>query len=211
MSEQMVSTSAPANSTGGHWSVGLVFGVLWVVLGALAISTPVLFTLSAVWFFGWILFIGGLLQIVFALADWKSNGSVSFLGGVISLVFGLLLINNVFIGAVTFTSLIGMFFFIQGVLSTVQAFEKKEGRGLLLALGLISFFFAFIILGNIIVISPALIGLLIGWNFIISGFGLIAANTFADNNAEQGQKVLGAIIFFFVLYFFLAQIFAAAN
>jgi uncharacterized membrane protein HdeD (DUF308 family) len=194
----------------GPWGLELTFGVLFVILGAALISAPILTTISAVWLFGMVLFVGGILQIGYALFDWKSQGALGFLGGVVTLLFGILLLNKVLLGAVAITSLIGMYFFIQGVLCMVTAFDgkHKQTMGITLVVGLLSFFFAFIILGNILIVSTGLIGLLLGWNFIISGFGMIAAATFADNNAEQGQKTLGIIIFVFALFFFLVQVFS---
>ncbi len=205
-------TMAAHPSNGGllnraHWSLRMILGVLWVGLGLVALSMPVITTLSTALFFGWLLLIAGIAQVVVTVFNWKKAGMMGFLGGILFILFGMMLINNLFVSAVAITTLMGIFFLMQGTLSLVAAFyEDKQFMLPLLVVGIFSVIFGILILGNLVVASAGLIGLMLGWLFVLDGFGMIASASFADTDPNSAQKILGIIVFIFVGFFVLSRL-----
>ena len=200
--------SAPA--AGGNqlpWGVRLIFGIFWLVLGVAALHMPVAVTLSTALFLGWILIIGGIVQSIHALWTWKDSGALQFVSGILFLLFGLMLNNNLFVGVVTITTLMGIFFLAQGILFIVMAFVDRENMGLSIFSGILFLLFGFLIMANLLGSSVLLIGLLLGIHMVFHGFGMIATATFADQAPGTGQKVLGGLLIAFILVFFMGRLF----
>ncbi|HVS36845.1 MAG TPA: DUF308 domain-containing protein, partial [Gemmataceae bacterium] len=93
---------------GGVWFV--LLGVVWIILGLVLISAPLIATLAAVWIFGLLLVIGGVLHTVhaFTVRDWP--GFLLYLiEGLLVLLVGVLLLIDPVGGAIGLTLLIGFF------------------------------------------------------------------------------------------------------
>jgi uncharacterized membrane protein HdeD (DUF308 family) len=206
-----VATAAHPQSGGlfnqAHWSLRMMLGVLWVGLGLVALSKPIITTFSTTLFFGWLLLIAGIAHVLVTLFSWKKNGMLGFLTGILFIMFGMMLVNNLIVGTIALTSLMGVFFLMQGVLSLVAAFyEERQFMVPLLVVGLFSLLFGFLIFSNFLVASTGLIGLLLGWMFVLDGFGMIATASFASNDPGAAQKILGIVVFLFLGYFMISRL-----
>ena len=196
---------------GDVWVPKLILGLISIFLGIVVLGAPVVSTVATIWLFGWILFIGGIFIIFGSLFNWEESGIWIFLGGILNVLFGLMFINSVLISTVAVTGIMAIFFIIQGVISIVQGIQVKESRWLLIFLGVISIFFGFVIFGNFMASSLLLVGLLLGWHLVLSGFATIAQSTFSSNDPGTARKVIGIILVVFIAAFLFIRIFGDNN
>lgn len=104
------------------WLLFLGLGVLLIVLGAIALGATWLTTLLSVLMLGWLLLIGGVMEIISALWS-RRSGSVflNLLDGLLDLVVGLLLVRHPATGALALTLLIAVFLLVGGTFRAVVA------------------------------------------------------------------------------------------
>lgn len=167
-----------------RWLVGL--GIVWMVLGALAIIVPFGATLAFEILLGAIFAVGGVIQIAqaFRLRNWKGYGT-NMLGGVLALVLGVLLLVYPFQGVLTLTLFLGAFFIVSGVVQVISALQHRELRnwGWILASGILG-----IVVGVLILLgwpSTAVwaIGVLVGIELIVTGWSLLMIGLSARDTA----------------------------
>jgi uncharacterized membrane protein HdeD (DUF308 family) len=156
----------------------LIFeGVLFILLGLLAIGLPGLFTLGFELTIGWIFLIAGGVQIYRAIRARELPGFGMALGsGVLSLLVGVLLIAYPLNGILTLTILLTIFFLLEGIIKIAMGFQMRpiHGWGWVIFSGVIS-----LIMGGIIVsgwpqTAIWVIGLLVGINMLFYGFSLLS-------------------------------------
>lgn len=155
----------------------LIEGILFLILGILAIALPQITTLAIELFIGWILLIGGVVQFVRTVASRGSSGYwPSLVGSIFTIVIGFLLIAYPLTGIITLTLLLTIFFFIDGISKIAFALRHREVArwGWLLVSGIISFLLAFIILSGWPLTATWVIGLLVGINMLFLGITLLA-------------------------------------
>jgi uncharacterized membrane protein HdeD (DUF308 family) len=149
-------------------------GLATLVLGIVALVFPVVSTLAATLFVGWILLISG----VFALAgSFSISGTGPFFGALLlallSIAAGVLLLLNPVGGEITLTLIVGALFMVQGAFEMVFAFELRPVRGwwAMLFSSIASIAVALIIVASWPRISIIALGVLLGVNFISTGLG----------------------------------------
>jgi uncharacterized membrane protein HdeD (DUF308 family) len=118
-------THAREPSTGWLRTLGIGF----VVLGVLAIAAAFVATLATVLFFGALLLVGGIAQIVHALHARDDHFAWQTASGLIYLVAGALLVFDPVGGAVGLTLLLAAFFFLAGVVRLSLAGRERRARG----------------------------------------------------------------------------------
>jgi uncharacterized membrane protein HdeD (DUF308 family) len=159
-----------------HWGLLVVMGVLSVILGALAIVYPEATIVTVSIFFAAWLFVSGIFYVIGSFTRDGDTGSRVLIAilGVISIIVGWVLLRTPFQSVEVFIFVIGIFFLIQGVMTFIGAFARKEGRGWAIVSGLLG------ILAGIIVltypISSAVTLALIGgiWLIILGIMQVIA-------------------------------------
>ena len=78
-----------------HWKIFLAEGVFFVVLGALAIIAPHIFTMGITLFLGWLLLVGGIVQIIRAVSVFNMPGfSLWFFAGILQAIIGYFLLSR---------------------------------------------------------------------------------------------------------------------
>jgi uncharacterized membrane protein HdeD (DUF308 family) len=89
----------------------LIFeGILFIILGILAIALPVASTIATELFIGWLLLIGGIFQLYRAFKSLKhSEFYMTLLSGLLNIALGVLFIIYPGIGIVTLTLLLPTF------------------------------------------------------------------------------------------------------
>lgn len=149
-------------------------GVGLVVLGIAAIVFPMISTLVATFLVGWVLLLFGLFAIT---ASFSVHGTGPFFGalllGLLSGAAGVFLLLSPLAGAIALTLLAGGIFVIQAAVEISFAFELRPhaGWGVMLVSGLTSLAMAVIIMAGWPAISVVLLGILLGVNFLSTGFG----------------------------------------
>lgn len=159
-----------------HFGWFIALGIALLLLGVIGLVDVVTTTLFSVIFFGWLLLIGGIVQIfhAFRVRSW-SGLLLQLLLGILNIVVGLLIIANPASSALALTLLLAYFFIIVGVIRIVMASpEHIPGRGWAIFSGIID-----ILLGILIRVhwpSSAfwVIGLFIAIELLLSGFWFIS-------------------------------------
>lgn len=151
-------------------------GLALVVLGFAAIVFPMISTLVTTLMVGWALLISGGFMLV---GLFSIHGTGPFFGAalfsLLSIAAGIFLLFNPLAGAVALTLLLGVIFVVHGAFEISFGFEMRPHVGwmVMLASGIISILMALLIAASWPGISSILLGILLGINFLSSGFGYI--------------------------------------
>jgi uncharacterized membrane protein HdeD (DUF308 family) len=166
-----------------HWGLVVVMGVLSIILGALAIASPgaTIVTIS-IFFAAW-LFVSGIFSLISSFTRDGDTGSrvLSAILGVLSIIVGWVLLRTPFQSVEVFIFVIGIFFLIQGVMTFIGAFARKQGRNWGIVSGLLGIIAGFIVLTYPIssAVTLALIAgiwlVILGIMQVVAGFQLRSA------------------------------------
>lgn len=151
-------------------------GLVLVLLGLAAIAFPEFSTLAATLLVGWVLLIAGIS--IFISSFWIHGTGPFFaanLFGLLSGVAGIFLLFNPLAGAVTLTLIVGIMFIFQGAAELIFALEARPAAGWvgMLVSGIASIVLALIIVSGWPGISSIVLGILLGINFLTTGFAYI--------------------------------------
>ncbi|ADJ29800.1 HdeD family acid-resistance protein [Nitrosococcus watsonii] len=162
---------------GKNWGWFMALGILFIVLGTIALGMSVAFTVATVLFFGFLLLLGGVLQIVdaFKCKGWKSI-LLHVLIALLYVAAGVLLITEPIAGSLVLTAILGGAFVATGILRIVMGLQLKSsgaGWGWVVFSGVVS-----LILGGMILFEWPLsalwvIGLLVAVEMIFHGWSYV--------------------------------------
>lgn len=160
-----------------HRIAFIIESILLIILGLIAIVLPFYATVSFELFIGWILVIGGIVQLYKSIKSIKQpGGAISLIGAIIYIIAGVLMLMYPLSGMITLTLLLGVFFLLEGIMKIAFSFELKPAQnwGWLLFSGIIALIMSGIILFGLPTTALWVIGLLIGINLVFFGFSLLA-------------------------------------
>lgn len=159
-----------------HRGMILFEGILFVILGILAIALPVAFTIGTELFVGWLLLIGGIFQAYRTFQARHVKGVAwNFLTALVYIILGLFFIFYPIPGILSLTALLIAFFLVEGISKAIYAFQMKprQSWGWLLFSGIIALIMALIIWSGWPGTAFWVIGLLVGINMLFFGMSLI--------------------------------------
>ena len=159
-----------------HRTRFIVLGILLIVLGIVAIGFPLMTTIAAKIFLGWLFLIGGAVQLYHAYST--KNWSAFFLNallGVLYVLAGAWLAFFPLTGIVTLTVLLALMFILEGVLQASMAFHLRpqQGWGWMLTAAVVAVLVGVLILAQLPSSATWAIGLLVGINMISSGWAFV--------------------------------------
>ncbi len=162
---------------------GILFqGILFVVLGTLAIIFPLIATVAIEQVFAALLLIAG--GYSFAIALGRKNlrlaqRVISGLWAALTLITGLLLAFAIVAGMKMLTILLGAYFAAQGIMTIFGAlkFKGTKALGILILSGIVSLVLAFMIFSGFPGTAGWALGLLLGINLIFTGGSFIWTST----------------------------------
>ena len=155
-------------------------GVAFLAIGVAALAFPVVSTLAATIFVGWMLIISGLLSV---FGGFSIRGAGPFFGallyGLLSVAAGVFLLARPLSGEIAITLTLGALFMIQGAFEIFLAFELRPARAWawMLVSALASVLLSILIISGLPGTSLVTLGVLIGVNFVSSGIGYIFLGT----------------------------------
>jgi uncharacterized membrane protein HdeD (DUF308 family) len=158
-----------------NWWLVLLKGLLLIVLAFIVIGNPGDTLLAIALFIGIAFLLTGFAIIFVALLGKNDleNWSWKLAEGILDVLLGFILIANPEITAIVIPFLIGFWALFYGILLTVGAFSSKEFSWIMLLVGILT-----IILGNIIMFNPIVMGLTlaiwIGITLLIVGIANVA-------------------------------------
>lgn len=152
------------------WSI--VWGILLIIFGFLAISAPMIAALAVNIVFAWLIILAGAIHVVVAFHAHRAGSVIwKLLVGIAYLCFGVYLLLHPVLGVTSLTLLLACLFLIEGVLDIILFFRMRSVRGSSWVLidGIIT-----LLLGGLIYLqwpssSAWVIGTLVGISMIISG------------------------------------------
>ncbi|WP_233261328.1 HdeD family acid-resistance protein [Vitiosangium sp. GDMCC 1.1324] len=179
----MAITDSNIGSTGGRtnlksnvWGGPFVMGLLITLLGVVALSSIVFTSLATAVFYGAMLFVGGIFEVIHAFRVRKSGPFLMFLlGGILSAVVGALVLMNPGAGLLALTLLIGGYFFASGLFRGITSIaDRYEGWGWDFAYGLVSVALGVIIFAQMPYSSLWAPGILVGVEILSRGIAMMA-------------------------------------
>jgi uncharacterized membrane protein HdeD (DUF308 family) len=154
----------------------ILLGIAMVIIGAGAVASPFVITVVAKIFFGWLLLIGGILQIIFAISTRKlSEFFLDLLFGLLFVVAGAWLAFYPLTGVFTLTVFLATVFVLQGIIEVINAFRMHPiaGWGWMLTAGVLALIVGLLILSEFPSSALWAIGALVGINFICTGLAYV--------------------------------------
>ena len=158
-----------------HWKMILAEGILFILLGFLAVLFPVFSTFTFELFIGWLLLIGGVFSIYRVLTAQEIPGFwPSLIAATISIIVGILLLTYPLKGVLTLTILLAIYFLVDGIAKLIFSLEWRplQNWGWLLISGLLPLAIAAIIYMGWPGTAVWTLGLLLGINLLFYGWTL---------------------------------------
>jgi uncharacterized membrane protein HdeD (DUF308 family) len=161
-----------------HWVLFLWEGIALVVLGLLAVLAPMIASVAATVFFGWILLLSGVVGLISTLRARQAPGFAwSLLSALVGIVAGVLLLAWPLLGTLSLTAVLIAFLLLEGGVSIMYALEHKSalsGRwGWMLASGVVDVFLGLLLFIGLPGTALWALGLLVGINLLFGGWALI--------------------------------------
>jgi uncharacterized membrane protein HdeD (DUF308 family) len=164
-----------------------IYGVVLIILGAVAIMAPGFATLAAASLFGWLLLLSGLAGLVAVAAGSAMPGFWwNLLSAVLCVLAGIALLwnpltGNLRAGALALTLILAAYLVATGVTKIGLAVDYRRllppAWGWMLFSGLVDFGLAAVILSGLPRESFSILGLLIGLNLLFKGVAVVIAAT----------------------------------
>ncbi len=153
-----------------------LYGILFVILGALGIIFPQVMSLSSAVFVGWLLLFSGIFT---AIQTWQVNKKdwLGWLKALMFIIVAILIILNPITGVIALGIIFTAYFFVDSVLNFSLAFTLKPNSGWIMVLinALLSFalgVYSFIALANPIK-TLWLVGIVVGISLFFDGLTLL--------------------------------------
>lgn len=157
-----------------NWGWILLWGIVLIVLGCVAISAATFTTIFSVIFLGVLIFIGGVVMLIDSFKSWWGRWGGFLLHLIISLLYlavGAMLVQNPISGSISLTLLLGVFYLVIGVFRIIYSLSFLLPQwGLNLLSGIISLILGILILASWPASSLFIIGLFVGIDLLVSGF-----------------------------------------
>ncbi len=162
-------------------------GAALLIVGVVAVAFPMVSTLVAALFVGWLLVVTGALGLFVAF---PIRGAGPFFGALLfsllSIAAGVFILARPTIGELALTISLGALFMVQGAFEAGLAFEFRPARGWgwMLLSAAASVVLSIIILSGLPQLSLVTLGILIGVNFISSGLAYLVIGGAVNSEAK---------------------------
>lgn len=178
-----------------HWGWYLALGIVLIVLGTIAIGSTFVMTIASVFFFGWLLIIGGVMAVINAF--WHKRWAGFFLDlltGILYVVAGWMMVTNTKESALLLTLIIAMFLVFEGVFRIVAALAARYPHwGWVMFNGVISLILGIMIWRQWPYSGLWVIGLFVGIEMLLNGWSLVmlslAGRRLPDEAATIGRPL----------------------
>jgi uncharacterized membrane protein HdeD (DUF308 family) len=153
----------------------LFLGVVLIILGFLSLLVPILPTLAIVLFYGWILLLAGVAQVVAAFGSLRWGGFfLHLLMGLVDIVLGVVFLRHVDLGASVLTLLLIVGFLIGGIFRLVIALSLRfPNWGWTVLSGVITFAVGAILWAQYPADSMIIPGLFLGIQMLFYGWSAV--------------------------------------
>ena len=168
--------STPSNLVRHASAWSIVWGVLLILFGMLAIGSPFLAAVAVSGFVAWLIVLAGVVHVILAFHAHGAGSLIwKLLVGLAYLFFGGYLILHPVLGVASLTLVLASLFLIEGILNIVLFFKMRSvgGSSWVLVDGIITLLLGLMIYMQWPSSSAWAIGTLVGVSMIISGATLV--------------------------------------
>ncbi|MGI9400501.1 MAG: HdeD family acid-resistance protein [Rhizobiaceae bacterium] len=162
------------------WFIAL--GILLLVMGVISIASPLMATIVIKIFAGWMIIIAGIFEVVhaFSTRDW-GGFFWNLIVGLLYVFVGGWLAFFPLTGIIALTVLLAVMFVGEGVMKLIMAtgMDREDGRLWIVISGVAALIVGIMLFLGLPSTATWAIGLLIGINFIFSGWAFLAVSLFA--------------------------------
>ena len=176
-----------------HWSIFLIQGVIFAVLGVVAVIWPYISTVAVDVYIGALFLLAGVAGLVLMIyAPGVTSFVWSLLTAALSLLVGVLLLWHPVEGAVPLTLVLIAFFVAEGIFQIAASIGYREAFpdswGWMLASGIAELILAALLIAGWPGTAGWALGLIVGVSLIVSGLTILIVATKAR---QEVKKVLG--------------------
>lgn len=178
-----------------YWGWYLALGIVLIVLGTVAIGSTFIMTIASVFFFGWLLIIGGVMAVIHAF--WHKRWAGFFLDlltGILYIIAGWMMVTNTKESALLLTLIIAMFLVFEGVFRIIAAVAARYPHwGWVLFNGVISLVLGIMIWRQWPYSGLWVIGLFVGIEMLLNGWSLVMLSLTARNLPDEASANKGPL------------------
>ena len=160
---------------GSRWII--VLGIIQILIGIVAIASPMITGLAVTAIAGVLLLISGIFQIIqaFKSGNW-GVGVVAFLGGAFAVICGILVLFDPLRGLAALTLVLAIYFVIDGIQRIVLAFRLRPVAGWVWMLfgGGLSMLLGVLIWSRWPLSGVWAVGTLVGIHILFGGWTMVA-------------------------------------
>jgi len=173
----MTTTNAPATEL--HASRGwlIIGGSLSMLVGFMAMSLPLFFSLVIAQFLGIFALVSGVISLGLAIfGKHRAHRWLDALSGVIRIVAGIALLSCLVTSVLVLTFVLGIYLLVEGVFLAMASFSLRAHSGWFWTLisGIAAIVLGILVLNRPPNESASILGLLFGINMIFNGSALLA-------------------------------------
>ena len=155
----------------------MLTGIVLIVFGIIAITTPAVAGTAVVWVIGAVLLISGIVQFLqgFREDSWASK-LLGVILGVMTTLCGLAVLAHPLLGLTALTLVLAIFFVVEGIWKIVASFSFRPAPGWLAMLfsGLLGWLLGFLIWKQWPMSGMWAIGVLVGVDLLVTGLSMVA-------------------------------------
>jgi uncharacterized membrane protein HdeD (DUF308 family) len=162
-----------------HWWAVLIEGLLLLVLGAIAITTPFLAGLVITVVVGWLLIFAGLVGLWTSWSMRRVKGVAwAIVSSLVAIVAGLAFFAWPIGGLISMTLMLGAYLTVDGVATIALALQHRRAKtinwGWLLVNGMFDLLLATVIIALLPGVDAWFVGIIVGVDLIFAGISMIA-------------------------------------
>ena len=150
----------------------IVWAILLIVFGFLAIALPLGTSLGVVLIVAWLIILSGGFQFIHAFQS-QGAGSIAWklLVAVVYLIAGIYFLTHPLMGLASFTLALAFFFVAEGVMDLIAYFQNRsaEGSGWILFDGIVTLILGILVWRHWPSTSGWVIGTLVGISMLMTG------------------------------------------
>jgi uncharacterized membrane protein HdeD (DUF308 family) len=162
----------------GRWTLFLIEGIVFMLLGIAAVALPTIASLAVAIFLGWLFLIGGVVGLFTALSHTHAPGFWwSLLSAVVTIAAGVVLLGWPVTGAISLTMLLAAYLLVKGISMIMFASSTRSHLHRSTTWLWINGFLDILLALVIFWILPAgalwALGIFVGLDFLFGGIAMI--------------------------------------
>lgn len=170
-----------------NWVIGL--SIVLILLGTLAILSPMFASAFFTVMIGWIALISGITMIIQSFRSEPVRGFwLTLIVGIFYSLAGLFIIFNILKAAALLTLSFGILFISEGIITIIMAFTNRVGKSmswLVVLNGIITLILGILVINGWPGTTIWFIGFYVGISILFSGISLLAASLAARKVATD--------------------------